>query len=295
MKHDIDTDNDLLHRIAITDVPFDKSDLAALEGAIEIGLQASFEVVDDDNLGDVSIQELVDDGRADHPGSAGHEHATSPHSASLEHGVRLVGSPSPDTRRGLSVDPNHTVFVHPNGLCESTEIGPNTRIWAFAHVMQGARVGAGCNIGDHAFIESGATLGANVTVKNAVLVWRGVTIEDDVFLGPNCVFTNDLRPRSKARKAESDLLETMVRRNATIGANATILCGLEIGCNAFVAAGAVVVHDVAPHELVAGNPASRVGWVCACGERLDAGLRCVCGCRYRTRSGGSGLEPLPPS
>ena len=193
------------------------------------------------------------------------------------------------------MDPNHTVFVHPNGLCESTEIGPNTRIWAFAHVMQGARVGAGCNIGDHAFIESGATLGANVTVKNAVSVWRGVTIEDDVFLGPSCVFTNDLRPRSTARKAESDLLETVVRRNATIGANATILCGLEIGCNAFVAAGAVVVHDVAPHELVAGNPATHVGWVCTCGERLDAGLRCVCGCRYRMRGGGSGLEPLPPS
>jgi len=191
------------------------------------------------------------------------------------------------------VEPDQTVFVHPNGLCESAEVGPNTRIWAFAHVMQGAKVGAGCNIGDHAFIESGAILGANVTVKNAVLVWRGVTIEDDVFLGPNCVFTNELRPRATAKKAVADLGKTVVRRNATIGANATIVCGLEVGANAFVAAGAVVVCGVAPHELVAGNPATHVGWVCTCGERLDAGLQCACGCRYRSRGHGAGLEPLP--
>lgn len=193
------------------------------------------------------------------------------------------------------MEPEPTFFVHPNALCESADVGPGTRIWAFAHVMWGAKVGPGCNIGDHAFIEEGASVGANVTVKNAVLIWRGVTIEDGVFLGPNCVFTNDLRPRATARKAPAELAATVVRRNATIGATATIVGGLEIGAHAFVAAGAVVVRDVAPHELVAGNPASRLGWVCSCGERLDDALRCPCGRGFARRSEGEGLEPLPGS
>jgi UDP-2-acetamido-3-amino-2,3-dideoxy-glucuronate N-acetyltransferase len=192
------------------------------------------------------------------------------------------------------LEPEPTFFVHPNGLCESADVGPGTRIWAFAHVMEGARVGAGCNIGDHVFIEAGAILGANVTVKNAVLIWRGVTIEDDVFLGPNCVFTNDLKPRATFKKPAGDLLETVVRRNATIGANATIVCGVEIGASAFVAAGAVVVGDVVPHALVAGNPAVPLGWVCACGARLPADLRCTCGRTYRTIGPGAGLEPVAP-
>jgi UDP-2-acetamido-3-amino-2,3-dideoxy-glucuronate N-acetyltransferase len=191
------------------------------------------------------------------------------------------------------VESEPSFFVHPKGLCESEDIGANTRIWAFAHVMPGARVGAGCNIGDHAFVETGVSLGDNVTVKNAVLLWRGVTIEDDVFLGPNCVFTNDLRPRSGNRKPVDGLLETVVRRNATIGANATVLCGLEIGPNAFVAAGAVVVRDVAAHALVTGNPAARIGWVCTCGERLDSSLQCPCGRRYRLIGGGTALEQEP--
>jgi UDP-2-acetamido-3-amino-2,3-dideoxy-glucuronate N-acetyltransferase len=155
-----------------------------------------------------------------------------------------------------------TVYVHPKGLCESDRVGPRTRIWAFAHVLPGAEVGADCNVGDHAFIEGGARLGDRVTVKNAVLVWNRVTVEDEVFLGPNMVFTNDLAPRAGFRKAPEQLVPTLVRRGATIGANATVVCGVTIGSYAFVAAGVVVVDDVADHALVAGNPARRIGGVC---------------------------------
>jgi acetyltransferase-like isoleucine patch superfamily enzyme len=184
-----------------------------------------------------------------------------------------------------------TIFVHSLGLCESSAVGPGTRVWAFAHVMDGAVVGALCNICDHAFVESGARLGDNVTVKNAVLIWSGVTIEDDVFLGPACCFTNDLRPRSKNKKAAEDLIPTTVRRGATIGANATIVCGCEVGAHAFVAAGSVVARDVAAHALAAGVPARRIGWVCECGERLGDDLVCSCGNRYELIDERRGLRP----
>jgi UDP-2-acetamido-3-amino-2,3-dideoxy-glucuronate N-acetyltransferase len=173
-----------------------------------------------------------------------------------------------------------TVYVHPKGLCESERVGPRTRIWAFAHVLPGAEIGADCNVGDHAFIEGGARLGDRVTVKNAVLVWDRVTVEDEVFLGPNMVFTNDLAPRVGFKKAPDELVPTLVRRGATIGANATVVCGVTIGGHAFVAAGAVVVDDVADYALVAGNPARRIGWVCACGRRLGEPLACSCGRTY---------------
>jgi len=174
-----------------------------------------------------------------------------------------------------------SVFVHPRGLCESSDVGEGTRVWAFAHVMDGATVGPGCNIGDHAFVESGARLGANVTVKNGVFLWRGVTVEDDVFLGPGCVFTNDRRPRAWIKQAAGEEVATTVRRGATIGANATVVAPRVVGPYAFVAAGAVVVRDVGAHELVAGSPAKRIGWVCECGKRLNEQLVCECGHRYR--------------
>lgn len=120
-------------------------------------------------------------------------------------------------------------YVHPQALVESMDIGPSTRIWAFAHVMDGARIGSHCNIGDHAFIESGAIVGDRVTVKNGVAIWGRVTIEDNVFLAPNCVFTNDLNPRSYIKKSMAELTPTLVCENATIGANATIVCGVTIG------------------------------------------------------------------
>jgi UDP-2-acetamido-3-amino-2,3-dideoxy-glucuronate N-acetyltransferase len=184
----------------------------------------------------------------------------------------------------MARDPS--VFVHERALCESDEIGPRTRVWAFAHVMKGARIGADCNIGDHAFIEAGARLGDRVTVKNAVLVWDKVTVEDEVFLGPNMVFTNDMNPRVAFKKSPDKFLPTLVKRGASIGANATIVCGVTIGEQAFIGAGAVIIEDVPSHALVVGNPSRQIGWVCACGERLGESLRCSCGRSYtRTEAG----------
>jgi len=163
-------------------------------------------------------------------------------------------------------------YRHSQALVETEDIGPNTRIWAFAHVMNGAQIGSNCNIGEHAFIESGVKLGNNVTVKNGVCLWKGVTVEDDVFLGPNCVFTNDPNPRAYIKKKESELLPTLVQQGATVGANATILCGVTIGSHAFVGAGAVVLRSIQAFALVVGNPGRQIGWMCICASRLAMGV-----------------------
>jgi UDP-2-acetamido-3-amino-2,3-dideoxy-glucuronate N-acetyltransferase len=149
-------------------------------------------------------------------------------------------------------------FVHEQGLCESKEVGPRTRIWAFAHVLDGAKVGADCNICDGVFVEGGAVIGNRVTVKCGVQVWTGVELEDDVFVGPNATFTNDPMPRS--RQWLDEYPRTVVRSGASIGANATILPGLEIGSGAMVGAGAVVTRSVPPHAVVTGNPARIQGY-----------------------------------
>lgn len=156
-------------------------------------------------------------------------------------------------------------FQHSHALVESRSIGKGTRIWAFAHVMKGARIGRDCNIGDHCFVESGARIGNGVTIKNGVQVWEGVTLGDFAFVGPNATFTNDLYPRSPrlplvaARyKTKAWVGKTRVGKGATIGANATILCGIKIGTFATVAAGAVVTKDVPAYSLVAGVPAKVV-------------------------------------
>ena len=155
--------------------------------------------------------------------------------------------------------------------------------------MKGARVGARCNLGEGVFIEGEVVIGNDVTIKNGVAVYNKVTVEDDVFLGPHCVFTNDLRPRSgRFKRAETSFLATRVGRGASIGANATIVCGNQVGDYAMVAAGAVVTRDVPPHVLVAGVPAQPIGFVCACGERLAADFRCVCG--LGLRPDGDGLR-----
>lgn len=159
-------------------------------------------------------------------------------------------------------------FAHPQALVESEDIGRGTRIWAFAHVLPGARIGDNCNICDHAFIETGAVLGNNVTVKNGVAIWWGVTVEDNVFLGPNCVLTNDPNPRAYIKKSGPLLETTLIRANATVGANATILCGAAIGRYAFIGAGAVVLRAVPDFALMVGNPARQAGWMCSCARRL---------------------------
>jgi UDP-2-acetamido-3-amino-2,3-dideoxy-glucuronate N-acetyltransferase len=151
------------------------------------------------------------------------------------------------------------VFVHPQGLCESSNVGAGTRVWAFAHVLPGAVIGRGCNICDQTFIENDVVIGDRVTIKCGVQVWDGIRLEDDVFVGPNATFTNDRFPRSK--QYPEKFLETRVCRRASIGANATILPGITIGQNAMVGAGAVVTRAVPPNAIVAGNPARIVGYV----------------------------------
>lgn len=189
-------------------------------------------------------------------------------------------------------------FSHPNAIVESDHVGAETRVWAFVHILKGARVGKNCNICDHAFVEGGATIGDRVTIKNAVLIWDGVTIESDVFLGPGVCFTNDLLPRSPRsvfagprHQGKDWLVRTRIRRNASIGANATIVCGVTVGRHAMVGSGAVVTKDVPDHALVVGSPARQIGWVSPTGARLtfdDSGIA-ICpetGSRWRLTSAG---------
>ncbi|GAB4485230.1 MAG: WxcM-like domain-containing protein [Anaerolineales bacterium] len=150
-------------------------------------------------------------------------------------------------------------FQHPNALVESANIGKDTRIWAFVHVLPGARIGADCNLCDHVFIENDVVVGDRVTVKCGVQLWDGIVVEDDVFIGPDAAFANDSFPRSKQYPQE--FLRTVIRRGASIGTNATILPGLTIGQYAMVGAGAVVTKDVPPYAIVAGNPARIMGYV----------------------------------
>ncbi len=192
----------------------------------------------------------------------------------------------------------HGPVVHPTALCEGVNVGPGTRIWAFAHVMPGATVGANCNLCDHTYVDDGATLGDGVTVKNGVSVWDRVTLADDVFVGPNVAFTNDRVPRARPFRTDPDgYLGTLVQRGAILGANATIVCGVTIGRHALVGAGAVVTRDVPDHAVVVGSPAERIGWICVCGQRLDERLRCRCGRTFRIDDAGqvipSGHGSLP--
>ncbi len=157
-------------------------------------------------------------------------------------------------------------FVHPNALVESDQIGDKTRIWAFAHVLKNVKIGEDCNLCDYVFIESGVTIGNRVTIKNGISVWEGVTIEDDVFLGPNCVFTNDMFPRSKVHR---DIYKTLLKQGTSIGANATLLCGITLGKYSMVGAGAVVTKSVPDFALVTGSPAKFKYWVSKTGEKLS--------------------------
>ena len=180
-------------------------------------------------------------------------------------------------------------YRHPLALVESDAIGEGTRIWAWAHVMEKVKVGRDCNIGEHCFLENGCSVGDRVTVKNGISIWELVTIEDDVFLGPNMTFTNATNLRAGFRRP---LIPTLVRKGASIGAGAVIVCGNTLGEYCSVGAGAVVTKDVPDYALVYGNPAKQHGWVCRCGIKLEiegGGARCSCGKAYRL--GDKGLRP----
>lgn len=143
-------------------------------------------------------------------------------------------------------------YVHPQAIVETSDIGPDTRVWAFAHVMPKARVGANCNVCDHTYVDNGVVVGDRVTIKSGVYLWEGMVVEDDVFLGPNATFTNDRFPRGGQPWIREDIV---IKRGATVGAGAIVLPGVSVGERAMVGAGAVVTKDVEPDTLVVGNPA----------------------------------------
>ena len=183
-------------------------------------------------------------------------------------------------------------FVHESSYVdEPCQIGEGTKIWHFTHVMTGSRIGRGCTIGQNVFVAPEVVVGANVKIQNNVSLFTGVILEDDVFCGPSMVFTNVINPRSAVSR-KNEYQRTLVKRGATIGANATILCGHTIGRYAFIGAGAVVTKDVPDYALVLGNPGRVAGWMCACGVKLASGLvppsdtTCAaCGTAYVTREG----------
>jgi len=169
-------------------------------------------------------------------------------------------------------------MIHRLADVKSKKIGSNTRIWQFCVVFAKAKIGENCNINAQCLIENNVVIGDNVTIKSGVQVWDGITIEDNVFIGPNVTFTNDLKPRSKQ---SFTCLETLVKENASIGANSTLIGGITIGESAMIGAGSVVTKDVPNNTLWYGNPASFKGYVCNCGEKLENTLTCkICGKVY---------------
>lgn len=173
---------------------------------------------------------------------------------------------------------NNTVwFAHPTAcIDDGATIGSGCKIWHFCHVMSGTVLGNDCNIGQNVLLGPDVRIGNGCKIQNNVCVYKGVTLEDDVFCGPSMVFTNVFNPRAHIRRMD-ELRPTLVKKGASIGANATIVCGVTIGRYAMIGAGAVVTHDVPDHALVYGNPARIGGWVCECGEKLDEHFACpVC-------------------
>lgn len=174
---------------------------------------------------------------------------------------------------------NTRYFVHESSYIDAPcTIGEGTKIWHFSHIMKDCSIGMNCNIGQNVVISPGVILGNNVKIQNNVSVYTGVICEDDVFLGPSCVFTNVINPRSFIERKE-EYRKTVVKKGASIGANATIVCGHDIGAYAFVGAGAVVTKNVPDYALVVGTPAKVIGYVCMCGNRLrafDAENRTIC-------------------
>ncbi len=168
------------------------------------------------------------------------------------------------------------VFIHDSAYVdEGAQIGAGTRVWHFCHVLGGAVIGERCSLGQNVVVMNGTRIGNNVKIQNNVSIYEGVTLEDDVFCGPSMVFTNVINPRSHVSR-KSEYRATVVKRGASIGANATVVCGYTLGEFCFIGAGAVVSKDVAPYALMVGVPARRVGWVCECGEKLPDGTAPGC-------------------
>ena len=186
--------------------------------------------------------------------------------------------------------------VHPTAVIDpDVVLGEGTRVWHFVHVSSGARLGSNCVLGQNVFVGRGVRIGDGVKVQNNVSIYEGVDVENDAFLGPSCVFTNVINPRAFLERKD-EFKRTRVGRGATIGANATIVCGYDLGEYCMVGAGSVVPRGVRAYELVVGNPARRLGWVCACGVRLAAGTgeRSCSACERRYRIGSDACEPCPP-
>lgn len=185
-------------------------------------------------------------------------------------------------------------FIHPSAVVdEGAVIGEGTRVWHWCHIMKGVEIGSNCNIGENAFIETGVKLGNGVKVKNNVALYTGIVCEDDVFLGPNCVFTNVSNPRSFIER-KSEFKKTIVKKGATIGANATIVCGHDVEEYAFVGAGSVVTKTVPAYTMVIGNPAKFYAYVCRCGVKLNEKLECpACKIKYKKETDGE-IAPVIP-
>lgn len=181
-----------------------------------------------------------------------------------------------------------SAFIHESSYVdEDVQIGEGTKVWYFCHIQKGARIGKNCSLGQNVNISNNVKIGDGVKIQNNVAVYEGVEIEDDVFCGPSCVFTNDLTPRAKYPKGHENYKKTVIRRGASIGANATIVCGHTVGRWALIGAGAVVASDVPDHALMLGVPARRMGWACECGALLKNGLTCAeCGRHYKETPSG---------
>ena len=185
-------------------------------------------------------------------------------------------------------------FVHPTAVIdENVTVGRGSKIWHFAHILSGSKVGAKCNLGQNVMVGPDVTIGKNCKLQNNVSVYQGVTLEDGVFCGPSMVFTNIYNPRAEIRKMD-EVRPTRVKKGATIGANSTIVCGVTLGRYSFIGAGAVVNRNVADYAIVVGNPARQIGWACECGERLTEDLDCLaCGKQFEKKA--EGLEQISPA
>lgn len=172
-------------------------------------------------------------------------------------------------------------FVHESSYVdEGADIGHNTKIWHFSHIMTNAKIGENCSIGQNVNVGSRAVIGNGVKIQNNVSIYDDVILEDDVFCGPSCVFTNVINPRAFVIRKD-EYKKTVVKKGASIGANATIVCGVQLGEYSFVGAGSTVTKDVKPYSLVYGTPAKHRGWICRCGNKLSSNMICECGLKYR--------------